>query len=65
MEFDVFYPPSIFDMWFLGENLLVDFLEMGMDLCDIIVIINLIYLLSTSAFELITSFPFSGVISPC
>lgn len=36
MEVDVFYPPSIFDMWFLGKNLLVDFLEMGMDLCDII-----------------------------
>lgn len=36
MEFDVFYPPSISDMWFLGENLLVDFLEMGMDLCNII-----------------------------
>lgn len=36
MEFDVFYPTSIFDIWYLGENLLVDFLEMGMDLFDII-----------------------------
>lgn len=36
MEVDVFYFLSIFDIWFLGETLLVDFLEMAIYFVDII-----------------------------
>lgn len=38
MEVDVFYYfLSMFDIWFLGETLLVDFLEMAIYFVDVII----------------------------